>query len=140
MKKLDILLLLIVLIIGSSSYSVYKQDQTTKSKQTKEKRLFEEIEKARQGSQLTAEEINHISKTIVYVECSFENNQVQSGSGVLSEFKDTTGEVKYLVRTNAHVIFNTVPNPKNPPKINCTVSLPHIGTAEKIGFESIILN
>ena len=89
------------------------------------------------SSALTSIEINNISKTIVYVECYFESNKIQSGSGVLSEFKDAAGNINYLVKTNAHVIFDAIPDSKNPPKINCTVSLPHIETSEKVGFESI---
>ncbi|MCK5466630.1 hypothetical protein KAI56_04025 [Candidatus Parcubacteria bacterium] len=98
---------------------------------------YELISTQNLSSTLTMTEISDISKTIVYVECYFENDKIQSGSGVLSEFENPPGNINYLVKTNAHVIFDVIPDSKNPPKVNCTVSLPHIEASEKIGFESI---
>ena len=98
---------------------------------------YELISTQNLSSTLTMTEISNISKTIVYVECYFENDKIQSGSGVLSEFENPPGNINYLVETNAHVIFDVIPDSKNPPKVNCTVSLPHIEASEKIGFESI---
>ncbi len=81
--------------------------------------------------QLTSEEVAKISQKIVYVKCYFDN-YTQTGSGVLSS--GVSG--KYMVATNAHIIFDSVPIHTDPPPINCTVSLPYVGLSEKTGFES----
>ncbi|MFA6096844.1 MAG: hypothetical protein WC788_04420 [Candidatus Paceibacterota bacterium] len=104
-------------------------------KETIIKETTKEVSKEIPSMQLTNEEISTISNKIVYIECYFNDGAIQTGSGVLDKGLAVDGT--YMIETNAHVIFNSVPDPHNPPKINCTASLPYFGLSEKVGFESV---